>query len=1244
MRCTFLLLAFAPLLVIAQNANNPDCANAYLVPVSNGAVPEEWVLSNNGGEPNAISPAACSGTGYNDVWFKFVATASSLIVLNDLHSTYPVHIEAFSGACGSLNSIGCTTGATVTSALPLTGLVVGNTYYFRSYQPTTGANTVRWGVVHAITNNECAGAMELVPSQDITPYTLGKQFSTFGATQSQPGCGVAAASDDDVWFRFTATAPKHMVVISPEDDVVVQAFTGTCGSLTSLWCESNWNIRREITGLTPGQVIHLRVYSESTVAQNYVWFRAGIGSPPANDECANAITMAVNETAEPGQVYGFNVETATGSVVNNYSTVQDVWYRFTAPSTNLVIEKVGSFSMALFDANCVDGIMNAGTTTPLIMNALVPGNTYNVKVGSGYVGGLRTRGFTTNDECADAIGLSVQEQNETLVYTHAVTYGATQSATACLAGTDDDVWFSFIATAPTILLSAFADGTGLRYELNTGTCGALVPMECGAVGFTTGTALDSLVVGTTYTFRLWTNGTAPRPLRVALTKAALNDECAGAVPLVPTNVLDYAHADRTEFRFATSSLPQCGSAALSKDLWYTFTATAPTAALVVQPRNVNFDVRTELFSGTCAALTSLICTDEGATTYTGLVPGSTYYVRMYPYGGGVGAEFSHQFYVPPVNDDMAGAIELIPNGDALVHPMRPFANYGASMSFPQPGCAGTPVNDTWFYFLATATQHRVGVDVGSLQYEEAAASLRIETFRGFSTIPDTLLANVLVCGQSTNGVNVTGLVAGDTVMVRVYNFYSGPHEIRTFHPWVGGTGTSDEASGAVAIYEYDAYAVEFNTSNATQSLPSNGCGVIGDSADDDVWFKFTHDGEAATIMCHFLDNNVVLELFQGPVGSLVPIACGYNYMVLPSALVDGQTYHFRVYSRNTGNLNGKLGIFHTPHPMESDCADVDCLGPNLVLNPGMEPAGLNANQFDPDGYPTPVGYSLAPNWQTAVATSDSYSSGNGYNDLRRLPLRTSSTAPVFASDVRPRSGGGVTGAYAHQGSDYHEAIGGRLSAPLVPGLPYLIAFNVRLRDNQNGCNGFGAHLSMEPVSALYPPFNPPMHMEWQGGPINVTNEWQTICGQIIADQPYQHITIGVLKPQDEIECVSGSGLVYYFFDDVTVAEVIDALCVTVDVEEVDPVASVPATGEALHVFPNPANDRLNITMNEAHFGKEAVIELFDATGKRVQGQVVSAVASNIQLELPVELREGLYLVMLRVEGNAPESARVVIRR
>ena len=60
-------------------------------------------------------------------------------------------------------------------------------------------------------------------------------------------------------------------------------------------------------------------------------------------------------------------------------------------------------------------------------------------------------------------------------------------------------------------------------------------------------------------------------------------------------------------------------------------------------------------------------------------------------------------------------------------------------------------------------------------------------------------------------------------------------------------------------------------------------------------------------------------------------------------------------------------------------------------------------------------------------------------------------------------------------------------------------------------------------------------------------------------------------------------------------------------------------------------------------GEEAVIELLDVTGKQVHARVVSSLTSNVVLELPAELREGLYLVMVRTEGREPMSARVVVK-
>lgn len=80
------------------------------------------------------------------------------------------------------------------------------------------------------------------------------------------------------------------------------------------------------------------------------------------------------------------------------------------------------------------------------------------------------------------------------------------------------------------------------------------------------------------------------------------------------------------------------------------------------------------------------------------------------------------------------------------------------------------------------------------------------------------------------------------------------------------------------------------------------------------------------------------------------------------------------------------------------------------------------------------------------------------------------------------------------------------------------------------------------------------------------------------------------------------------------------------------------------VFPNPASDRVLIEVDMALLGQRAVIELYDATGRRVQAEQNRTITPLMQFDLPMELREGVYVLMLRAEGRTPQVARVVVKR
>ncbi len=113
--------------------------------------------------------------------------------------------------------------------------------------------------------------------------------------------------------------------------------------------------------------------------------------------------------------------------------------------------------------------------------------------------------------------------------------------------------------------------------------------------------------------------------------APLNDNCAGAINLIqgatcsPTNGTVLS---------ATQSQAACGDGTANDDVWFRFTATSNGANVTVDG-STGFDGVFEVFSGTCAGLTSLGCVDatlaDGIenSTFNSLTIGQTYYIRVF---------------------------------------------------------------------------------------------------------------------------------------------------------------------------------------------------------------------------------------------------------------------------------------------------------------------------------------------------------------------------------------------------------------------------------------------------------------------------------------------------------------------------------------------------------------------------------------------------------------------------------------
>jgi len=293
-----------------------------------------------------------------------------------------------------------------------------------------------------------------------------------------------------------------------------------------------------------------------------------------------------------------------------------------------------------------------------------------------------------NDNCAGAISLTVNPDSNCTSITNGTTVNATESQAdnndPCAGINDDDVWYSFVATATSHIISlsnvvaVTGTSTDMYFQVLNGTCGSLTSLLCSDNNSTT---ISNLTVGSTYLVRVYSNGSTSRQtfdICVGIPPSPpTNDTCAGAIALTPA--INFASGFVTGTILAATTTagitPSCQSSSYF-DVWYSVVIPA-SGSITIESQASDSNSMTDsviaAYTGTCGSLVAVGCNDDDGVgimsllSLTGQTPGNTLVVGIWKYGSTIPTTTNSQFKIAAydaslsLEDNVIDGFSMYPN-------------------------------------------------------------------------------------------------------------------------------------------------------------------------------------------------------------------------------------------------------------------------------------------------------------------------------------------------------------------------------------------------------------------------------------------------------------------------------------------------------------------------------------------------------------------------------------------------------
>ncbi len=773
--------------------DNQTCLTALDLPVDASVITSD----NSFGDASAGVPTCDLFGTIQDVWFSFVAPSATVDCTVTNGTMLSANFAIYSGTCDALTSLACRANLTGTTTQSLTNLVAGETYFVQVW-----SNAAEQGEF-TLTLSDPSICLPVATFESIA-NCIDNNFTINADITSLANASSVTVSDNQASASQTVSS-TGVVTFGP------YAF-GTSVILTIT------NDQSACALVSPTQLLS--------------------GCPPANDECANAVALTVNPDFNCTDVTPGTILAASASNTDTTSCGgtedDDVWFSFVATNATHTVSllNVAGSTTDLFHslwtgADCsslavvANSCSDPNTST---VSGLTVGDTYYLRVYSWTATPGQTSTFDVcigtpppppaNDECANAVALTINPDATCTDVTSGTIASATASltdATACGGTEDDDVWFSFVATNTSHLVSLTnitGSTTDLYHSLWTGAdCASLtlVPNTCSDPN---NSAPSGLTVGETYYLRVysWTAtagqtssfdvciGTPPPP--------PANDECDAAVALSVNPDASCASFETGTIASATASATDaaaCGGTE-DDDVWFSFVANDALQNIsLFNVAGTTTDLYHSLWTGDCGTLTLVpgSCSDADNSVPTGLIAGQTYYIRVYSTTAATGQTTTFSICVgtpppPPANDDCTGAIEIIPGGDFAASPViGSNVSSTSTVGLPTFSCQTNRSNDVWYSVVVPAS--------GTLTIEtnSAPGTTMTDSVIGIYTGTCGSLVEVGCDDDSSTDGNfskevLTGLTPGETIYIGVWKY-----------------GTSSD--GAFQLSAYDASLLSNDT-------------------------------------------------------------------------------------------------------------------------------------------------------------------------------------------------------------------------------------------------------------------------------------------------------------------------------------------------------------------------------------------------------------------------------------------------